>query len=336
MINSSHDAGSPFEDSIPLISVVLPVYNGEKYLKSSLDSIISQTFTNFELIAIDDGSNDSSLSILKNYERMDSRVRVISRENKGLSISLNEGIDASRAELIARMDQDDISLPMRLQLQYSFMQKNPDVVASGSAAIFIDEDAESICSYHPYHDDQRLRNSFPDSPFIHPTVIFRKSKFDAAGKYPEKMLLGGEDVVIFARLSKLGKLGNLEDPLIKYRLVTGSLSRKPPKFRSILTSIIWKEINGNDTLPADFEMLRAEAKKINREQAVFDCNFEIAKLCVWSGSSRSKTFKYLIRCVNYNMLCIKVYILFIISLLPKSAIKNVYVLIKARNYIACN
>ena len=97
-----------------LISVILPVYNGEKYLKESIESILNQTYTNFEFIIIDDGSKDSSLEIIKEYEKEDERIIVISRENKGLVASLNEGIATAKGKYIARMDADDVSLSERL------------------------------------------------------------------------------------------------------------------------------------------------------------------------------------------------------------------------------
>ena len=107
-----------------LISVVLPVFNGDKYLSEAIESILNQTYINFEFIIINDGSTDGSLTIIENYRVKDNRIVVISRENKGLIASLNEGIRIANGGYIARMDQDDLSLPTRLEEQVKFMDSN--------------------------------------------------------------------------------------------------------------------------------------------------------------------------------------------------------------------
>src|SRR6266581_3934019 len=107
--------------SSPAISVVMPVYKAERYLAQAVDSILDQTFTDFELIAVDDGSRDQSLQILNGYAQKDQRVRVISRPNTGIVGALNDGIAAARAPLIARMDSDDLSLPQRFEKQVTYL-----------------------------------------------------------------------------------------------------------------------------------------------------------------------------------------------------------------------
>ena len=107
----------------PLITVVLPVYNGEKYLSEAIDSILTQTFADFELITINDGSTDDSLQILRKYEQRDSRIRVIARENRGLATTLNDSVDIARGEWVARMDQDDIALPHRFERQLAWLKE---------------------------------------------------------------------------------------------------------------------------------------------------------------------------------------------------------------------
>lgn len=115
----------------PLVSVVLPVYNGEKYLSEAIASILSQTFSDFEFIIIDDGSTDGSSEIVDRWAKLDRRIRVISRENRGLVYSLNEGINAATGKYIARMDADDVSDPRRFQSQVDYLECNSDVVLLG-------------------------------------------------------------------------------------------------------------------------------------------------------------------------------------------------------------
>src|SRR5258706_14041022 len=118
--------------SSPAVSVVMPVYNGERYLASAIDSILAQTFTDFELIAVDDGSTDSSLPMLKRYAERDPRVRVISRPNTGIVGALSDAIAAARAPLIARMDADDLSLPLRFERQVAYLSGHPQCVLVGT------------------------------------------------------------------------------------------------------------------------------------------------------------------------------------------------------------
>jgi|GEM_PF-45512 len=325
--------GSEYRD--PIISVVLPVYNGEKYLKEAIDSVLAQTFADFELIMLDDGSKDDSLLIMKEYELRDSRVRVITRENRGLPATLNDLIGHAKGKLIARMDADDICLPNRLSSQYEFMQHHPEVVALGSAAHFIEETGEMICTYIPPADDSVLREIFPGSPFIHPSVMLVKKAFVKSGKYPEKMKWGGEDVVLFGRIAKYGLLHNLSEPLICYRLVPGSMSRKPPEFRNLLTNIISDEISGEAVTHEHLQKLQDAARKIDKSKAEFDYHFEVAKLGVWSGASRNMITLHLNWCITKRVSLAKVIFMYFLAFMPHCWVKNVYFQLKGRRYGKC-
>ena len=111
----------------PKISVIMSVFNGSKFLADAIQSILNQTFKEFELIIIDDGSTDNSLNIIRSFESGDSRIKVISKLNEGLAKSLNAAISASQGDFIARMDADDISYKNRLEKQYEYMQKNKSI-----------------------------------------------------------------------------------------------------------------------------------------------------------------------------------------------------------------
>src|SRR6185369_4386478 len=122
--------------AVPLISVVLPVYNGEKYLAEAIDSILGQTLTDFELIIIDDGSTDNSLAILKQYKQRDNRIRLIARENRNLATTLNDLIDLAQGEWVARMDQDDIALPHRFEKQLQWLEQTGADICGSSIRFF--------------------------------------------------------------------------------------------------------------------------------------------------------------------------------------------------------
>jgi len=214
--NMSNDAKrSPSGDSgVPLISVVLPVYNGEKYLAESIESVLAQTFTNFELIMIDDGSTDGSLQIMRKYEQNDARVRVITRENRGLSTTLNDSIDISRGELLARMDQDDIALPHRFEKQLQWLELSGADICGSWVKYFGGVD-QHTCRYYESDESIKIDMLFK-SPFAHPSVMMRtdlvkKLRYDIRC---EK----AEDYDLWVRTAQAGwKMSNVQEVLLKYR-----------------------------------------------------------------------------------------------------------------------
>jgi glycosyltransferase involved in cell wall biosynthesis len=163
------------------ISVILPVYNGGEFLYEAIESILNQTLKNLELIIVNDGSTDESLSLIKSFN--DSRIILISRKNKGLVASLNEMIDKSNADIIARQDADDISEPTRLQKQYDYLRNNPDVVAIGSSISTMDM-AGKIINEHAVISGKRAVKSelLVRSPFAHGSVMMRKKALVSASK----------------------------------------------------------------------------------------------------------------------------------------------------------
>jgi glycosyltransferase involved in cell wall biosynthesis len=215
-VNNKHD---------DLVSVILPVYNGEEFLEQAIKSITTQTHINLELIVLDDGSTDNSKLIALEHAKKDRRLRVISRENKGLGATLNELIGLSRGEYIARMDSDDISHPDRLQNQLDFMKKNPNCVMLGGQINFLVGDAEINAFPMPVTHDQ-IREGLLDArfPICHPSIMFRKSTAIRVGGY---LVEGaGEDLDFFLRMSEAGSLCNTTKKVLKYRIQTNSLSIK--------------------------------------------------------------------------------------------------------------
>jgi glycosyltransferase involved in cell wall biosynthesis len=204
--------------SLPL-SVVIPVYNVERYLPAAMESVLGQTFGDFELIAIDDGSRDSSLAILRDFEARDPRVRVLSRPNTGIVGALNDGLKHVRGEFIARMDGDDLSMPERFQRQVDFLRARPDHVAVGCQVLLMDEDGLPICTKpdtlftHEQIDHAHLHNGWP---MVHPAITMRRSAVDVVGGYRTRFQWQ-EDMDLFLRLAEVGRLANLPDVLLHYR-----------------------------------------------------------------------------------------------------------------------
>jgi glycosyltransferase involved in cell wall biosynthesis len=206
---------------IPEISVVMSVYNGEKYLDEAIESILNQTYTNFEFIIINDGSKDRSLKIIEYYKNKDERIVIISRENKGLIASLNEGIERAKGKYIARMDADDISLPTRFEEQVNYMESNDVVLCGTFIELF---GTESKVRKYPVSDSD-IRSFFIfRSPFAHPSVMM-DAKIVKSIKY-NKDFIHAEDYKLWAEFLQHGKAVNIAKVLLKYRVTAEQITSK--------------------------------------------------------------------------------------------------------------
>jgi glycosyltransferase involved in cell wall biosynthesis len=203
----------------PTISVVMPVYNAATYLRAAVESILAQTFRDFELIALDDGSTDASLEILRQMAQQDTRIRVISRPNTGIVGALNDGVAAARGEFIARMDADDIALPHRFRRQLDFLRDNPGCVAVGSDVLQIDSDGDPICVQHwaETHEEIDKMLLHGGGGLAHPTAMIRTTAMQQIGGYRTEYQWV-EDKDLWLRLAEIGQLANLPAPLLQYRL----------------------------------------------------------------------------------------------------------------------
>lgn len=199
----------------PKVTVLMSVYNSEEYLREAIDSILSQTFTDFEFLIINDGSKDDSLKIIKSYK--DKRIRLVSRENKGLVASLNEGIQLARGEYLARQDSDDVSLPSRLAKEVSFLENNPDIALVGSNYTVTDIRGKKLSTTNIFlnHDDLKM-TLVTCNQYGHGTIMLRKSVLDKVGLY-DSSVGRVEDYDLWQRISRIAKVANLEDSLYLYR-----------------------------------------------------------------------------------------------------------------------
>ncbi|MGC2700892.1 MAG: glycosyltransferase [Candidatus Acidiferrales bacterium] len=204
--------------SSPKISVVMSVYNGEVFLAEAVESVLAQSFADFEFIIIDDGSTDRAPEILSGYARRDARVRVFPQQNKGRPESLNRGIEISTAPLIARMDADDISMPRRVEQQVKLMEARPEVALLGGPVEFIGHDGARIGGFRPPETDAEIRiKMLHTNVFYHPTVMMRREHVLAAGGY-RKALLDADDYDLFLRMAERGEMAALAEPVLAYRV----------------------------------------------------------------------------------------------------------------------
>ena len=209
----------------PAISVLLPVYNAAPYVEDAVRSILCQTFTDYELLIINDGSTDNSGIILDKLSREDPRIRLIQRENRGLIATLNQGLALARAPFIARMDADDISLPHRLALQHAYLKKFPEIVALGGNIRLIDSKSR-LGRYISYPQRAYLRDALLwGAPLAHPTVMLRMSAVSQTEGYPTYFPYA-EDYAFWLCLHRYGYLDNIQSTVLQYRIHQQSVSHR--------------------------------------------------------------------------------------------------------------
>ena len=212
----------------PLVSVLMPVYNAERYVAQAVESILVQSFVDFEFIIIDDGSTDASLKILEAYATNDKRIRLTSHQNKGLVLTLNEMLAQAKGEFLARMDADDIALPERFAQQVEFLQRKPDVVCVGGAHELIDEKGRILLTRlaMPEHNHNIQQLALAGHTTIcHPCAMIRRASLIKVGGYNEAML-PAEDLDLWLKLGEVGALANLKYTVLKYRLHVNSISEQ--------------------------------------------------------------------------------------------------------------
>lgn len=219
------------KNNSPILSVIMPVFNGERYLPDSINSILNQSFKNFEFIIINDCSTDKTNYILSEYKSLDNRVIIINNlKNKGIAYSLNEAIKISKSDLIVRMDADDISLPNRLKRQFDFMNQNPDIAISGMGAKINNGSIFGMPLFKPFLDDNQIKSQLLfESPFMHPTIIFRKNVFQLNSLSYNLTFTSAQDYNLWVDFSRVSKMGNIIDAGIIYRLNSNSVSNKHKK-----------------------------------------------------------------------------------------------------------
>lgn len=299
-----------------LISIILPVYNGETYLEDSIKSILNQTYQNFELIIINDGSTDSSHLIIEKFLKSN-KIIYKSRKNKGLVNTLNEGIKLSSGNYIARMDQDDISYPKRLEKQLNFMQKN-NIDVCGTSYQVINEQGKIIKTVESHKNNFEIILSAMMVPFIHPSVMFRNIFKEKNIFYGNNNKMQAEDYDLWIRLIKMNLVfGNTDEILIKYRLINTSMT-------SVNHIKIYKEVYKT-------------CKKFNKEykEELLISFMKINKSLV-QRKFPSIMFKSIFNFIKVNGLNSKILILFLRFNLKYSSIGLVLFLKQEINYFLYN
>lgn len=209
----------------PLISVIMPVYNAEKYVAQAIESILAQTVREFEFLILDDGSTDLSLNILQSYAAKDARIHLTSGSNQGVSRARNQMLAKAQGEFIAVMDADDVAYPKRFALQVAFLRQNPNIVCVGGCHDIIDERGRLLTYLSLPLTDEEIQQAalVGHGSICHPCAMIRRDAMLQVGGYDEQFV-SAHDLDLWLKLGELGKLANLKDAVLQYRLHSRSVS----------------------------------------------------------------------------------------------------------------
>ncbi|MFZ2302791.1 MAG: glycosyltransferase [Gallionella sp.] len=265
----------------PLVSVLMNCYNGEKYLRAALDSVLAQTYQNWELVFWDNQSTDDSAAICKSYA--DRRIRYFyASEHTELGPARIQAFQQIRGEFVAVLDADDISHPDRLARQVAFLKQHPDVALVGSWAQYIDEKGKIFDEFKPPSDRQELQDCLGwTNPIIHSSAMYRCQLAHEAGGYPEN-IVWAQDFGLTLALAQRAKIAMIADYLCQLRVLTASMTRSR-KYQTLIANellLLFKQA-------ADTLQLSAKARRLNRRtMAIAEIKLGIATLSAdsfWAG-----------------------------------------------------
>jgi glycosyltransferase involved in cell wall biosynthesis len=311
------------------ITVLMPAYNASDYISEAIESVLKQTFSDFELLIIDDGSTDNTAEIVCSFK--DSRIVFLQQKNAGIAVALNAGLRIARAEYIARFDADDICYANRLEMQYEFMINNPGYAVVGSDVEYIDIDGNFIFSHQaPAYTNMQIKNlPYSICPFIHSSVLFKKSIIPAAGYNEHAHTF--EDHFLWLQIINQGKFHNLPQSLMQVRLNPQSLTIdekwRPKEFISIKYGALEK-LNIN---PYEGEILLAILKKQdNRKIKTGSYYALLAKKYLWNNYQPLLARKNIKKAIVLSPFHFDNYLVLVISFLPRNIISKIYSAVKAK------
>ncbi|WP_170982855.1 glycosyltransferase family 2 protein [Dyadobacter frigoris] len=314
--------------SEPKITVLMPAYNAGKFIGEAIRSVLGQSFSDFELLIVNDGSTDGTLSVIQTFD--DERITVINQANKGIAAALNIGLRYAKAFYIARFDADDICYPDRLKIQYEFITSNPDFSIVGSGADYVDLYGNYVFTHQPdgFTNAQIQQLSYKICPFIHSGVLYKKETILGYGGYNERAYTY-EDHFLWANILKNEKVCNLAQPLIKVRLnpdsVTIDEKWRTNTFRSIKYSTLKKcFISKNEGLKL-LEIGKKQHSHRIKEGAYYAL---LGKKYLWNNYQPQKARTNLLKTLSISPFHVKNYFLLLLSFLPEKALTSFYKAVK--------
>jgi glycosyltransferase involved in cell wall biosynthesis len=308
----------------PKVTVLMPAYNVEKYIGDAITSVLKQTFTDFELLIINDGSTDCTVKVIESFK--DLRIKLISQENKGVAPALNTGLIYANAPYVARFDADDICYPDRLRIQYEFITAHPEYSIIGSAADYMDADNNYIFTQHPVaHLDEEIQDlAYSVCPFIHSSVFYKKDVIVRKGGYNENAYTY-EDHFLWVNILRDTKACNLSQPLLKVRLnpesVTIDEKWRTRKFREIkYSSLRNRVITKADGLELKGIALKQHRPKIKEGSYYALCG----KKFLINNYQPEKARSHMVKAISLHPSRFDNYLLYVVSYFPERFINWLY------------
>ena len=307
------------------VTVLMPVHNAEKYIAEAVSSVLAQTFKDFELLIINDGSTDTSMDIVRSFN--DSRIVIVDQPRKGIAATLNKGIELARGEYIARFDADDLCYPHRLEKQLEFLTKNRDYILTGSDVDYIDERGKHLFYFRNRNrSDSDIRASIHiRCPFIHSTVCYKTDVVRRVGGYDVKAHTF-EDYFLWTRLIEYGKVSNLPQPLVAVRLNPESLSVDEKLRGKTFASVKKQILNQRRTITASQEntLLKILAAQDSLTFKHYSYHVLIAKKYLWNNCRPGEARQHLWKALSYRPFSLLVHSLLLLSWIPGLVINKIY------------
>jgi glycosyltransferase involved in cell wall biosynthesis len=307
-----------------VITVLMPVYNAESYLSIAIESVLAQSFHDFEFVIVDDGSTDSSIAIAEKYAEGDSRIRILRKENSGISDTLNLGLLNARGDFIARLDADDVMYPIRLEIQFKFLSNNTALGFCGSFLEFIDANGSVVGWSKPSPvtraDYDKLISERRPITFNHPSIMFRKSAMLEAGGY-DRSMEPTEDTDLFNKILALGYEALIVPQyLLKYRLHSKSIGAQKVK----------KQIENRDFVAHNFYARLFQTRTVTREEyANIVASRPFLHRLVYNTQNLYFAYKYmsLYDYANRRYIRMTIHFAFSVLLRPNRALRRVFILV---------
>lgn len=307
----------------PKVSILMPAYNCANYIAEAIESVLNQSYTDFELVIVNDGSTDATASVVNSFK--DERIRLITRVNGGVSAALNTGLEHVTGEYTARFDADDVCYPHRIQKQVDFLSTHPDYVMVGSDADYMTDEGDYIFTYRNIgHTNQEINDRIKVyCPFIHSSVMYRTQAVKALGGYEIKAHTF-EDYFLWQKLVKLGKVFNFTEALIRVRFNPASVTVDEKDRDPIFITIKKKALENGWISEEEEKVLLSSIKRLSVEAKTASYYRMLAKKFLWNNYRPQQARKNLIKAIKIQPFNTVAYPLFILSFCPKVFINYIY------------
>ena len=302
----------------------MPAFNAEEYIATAIESVLSQTYTEFELLIINDGSTDETEKIIRSFD--DARIRLINQPKQGIAAALNLGLLNANAGLVARFDADDICVHERLMVQYNFLMNHPEYIIVGTDADYIDMNGDYVFTCRmPAHTNEEIQElTVNRCPFIHSAVMFRKEAIMSIGGY-DTNALAFEDHLLWSKVIKMGQAYNLTQPLLQVRLSPGSISIdekwRTKRFREIKSAVISRGAISPEEGKELREILQQQNNPTIKEGSYYSL---LGKKYLWDNHQPRKARENLKKAIRIHPGRLDSYAIILLSFFPKKFIHWVY------------